>query len=231
MYKIAIIDDHANARKTLGKAINLSLRSMKLDGKWVAEDHAPLQEIDAYPQWIKDNDVAVLIVDERLSDIPLKGGRAVSYLGHDLVKSIREIDKELPVFILTTYPKDTGLIKHEADYEDIIERKNFRSKRDVYVKRFIRSSQRYLQTHEDEYLELSRLSEKLALGVISPKDLERLKSIQEKLSIPYQTRAYKTRGQWLSEFETELSELEALQRRISQMLNKNSDEVEEDNKG
>lgn len=210
MSTIGLIDDRADHRSTLKRRLDL-----ELSGDWQSIDNEPLPRLEDYPSWITENEVCVLLLDERLHEQV-----AVSYNGHDVANYLRKHLPTLPIFVITSYSPDEALLKSFKDVEDIIQREEFTKKADEYVSRFVRSAQRYLNTFQKELSDLSDKSAKIALGKATTQDIEEVKAIQEKIGLAFPYDSLDNRSEWLNALEKKLEELDELKISIEKYLGK-----------
>lgn len=212
---IGIIDDREDIRKTLKRWIDLDLKKHKLP--WITIDISPFKEMQEYVSWIKESEVSVLILDERLQEEPHKAS-SVDYNGSRLIEFLRKSFPEFPVFAITSFPNDPDLQKKFADFDEILSRDNFFKKSDEYTIRFVRAGQRFLDVYSSQLSRLSDLSKKAAVGNADDKDLEELKSLQEHLNIPFAALVYSNREEWLKLYQNKIDELNSISDRIKNFL-------------
>lgn len=222
MAGICIIDDRRDIRGTLERKINLILR--KNFTKWNVISEDPFKEEIDYLNFIHENDIGVLILDERLHEIG-NGQNSVNYNGSKLVIFLRQYLKDFPIYSITSYHEDDDLENQFSQFDEIIARENFYPKAEEYVARFIRAGQRFLTTHNEQLLRLSELSELIAKGTATEDNLKELKVVQESLNIPFSDYGYANRELWLDDYEKNLTDLSMLNNEIDEFL-KNIDDVE-----
>lgn len=213
---IGIIDDRDDVRTIMIDSVRLALP----DG-WEAIDISPFSSLDTYPSWISQEEIAVLIIDERLNEVASASG-AVHYEGHDLVDYMRLHIPEFPIFVVTSYKEDAHELEERfKDVEDIITRNQFYERSGDYISRIIRAGQRYLQAFEHELAELADFAKKSAAGeAVSSEERERAKAIQTKIETAFPIENIASRGEWLSQMEQLITELEALKTDIEQQTNR-----------
>jgi len=209
---IGIIDDRDDQRETLKTNLELSIPK-----NWEVIDTQPLQSVRDYPCWITENDVALILLDERLNEQGRKG-RYASYKGHELVDFIRKSFPTFPIFVITAYPKDPDLIERFKDVEEIIDRTEFYKKKDGYVPRFLRAAQKFVEAHHAELEKLSELAEKIAKGNASKNELSDMKAIQGKFGLIFVPEIVEERESWISKFNEKISGLEKLETEIEKYL-------------
>ena len=162
MPKITIVDDRKDFRTTLKRKIEAFFIKSKLKD-WEVMDISPFQNKSEYFPWLLENDVVVLILDERLQE-NIEESESVNYKGSELIEEIRRHLKEFPVYAITNYSRDPDLQSKFPLFDEILDRDSFYSKADEYITRFIRSGQRYIQSHNKILTRISELSQKLAVG-------------------------------------------------------------------
>ncbi|MCC3160867.1 response regulator [Hymenobacter sp. 15J16-1T3B] len=216
MNAIGIVDDREDVRSTMKISIELALS--KFNKEWIVVDTPPFVEKDEYYPWIKENGVCVLLMDERLNEEMIDGETSVDYTGHELVQVIREKEKELPIIAITSHSDDEDLQENLSYFDNIVDRNEFNLKSEDYVNRFIRFGQKFIDQYRSELLEISSISDRIAQGSQTDKDLEDLAVLQTKLSLGYQDNTLKGRSEWLNEFESSTEELEQLKDKLWQYL-------------
>lgn len=214
MAVIGIIDDREDFRTTLKRKIDLSIKKQKLT--WITLDIHPFEDMKDYISWIKENDIAVLILDERLQEG--HHGENVKYNGSKLIEFIRESLPEFPVFAITNYPKDLDLQAKFPLFDDILGRDDFFKKPDDHIIRFTRAGQRFLEVYNKQLTRISELSKKIALGSADAKDVDELNALQEYLSMPFASLVLTNREDWLKQYESKMSELSSLTDKIKAFI-------------
>lgn len=214
MARIAIVDDNKEQRETLRISLRLYLK--RKGSSLEVIDIFPFDTYEKYYQWIIDEDVCLLIFDERLQNDSEGGLGPVAYRGNDLVIKIRERFKDIPIFTVSAHIDDEELQARFNEFDYIISRDSFDEK---YVDIIIRSSQRYLEENQKELTEFDELTRKIAAGEGDPSSLERLKALQLKLQIPF-INDLKDRESWLDEYEKQIQALEEINRILAEKLRK-----------
>lgn len=213
MPAIGIIDDRKDIRETLRMSVNL-----ELNAPWKTLDIHPLKSLEEYLSWITENEIAVMLLDERLHEQGLKGKNSVNYDGHDLVDYLRKRFKTLPIFVITAFSDDEDLQQRFGEVEGIISRQEFTEKAKVFVARFIRAGQKFVETFEAELQELSEKAQKIAQGKATKSDKQRAMAIREKMNMAFPLEEYTDRNEWLVKFENKLKELEKATSRASKYI-------------
>lgn len=85
MNNIGLIDDRNNQRKSFMRKLNLRLEAIYPD--WKIIDSKPFKTPEEYRQWILENEISVLIIDERLNEESLADGTFAPDLGSEVVKN------------------------------------------------------------------------------------------------------------------------------------------------
>lgn len=207
MSVIAVVDDRKDVRETMAGLIQKCL-DREAPG-WRAIDTEPLEQISDYSKFIKMNEVAVLIVDEKLAEQPNKSGEAVSYAGHDIVSYLRGKLPSFPIFVITAHEDDDELKKRSAEAEDVINRNDdWNTHYAMYVTRMIRRGRVFIDEYQTELSEVSQISEKIAEGKATSKEKERLSALQAKLSLALPLDVLETRSEWVTRSEAQVELLE-----------------------
>lgn len=217
--KIGLIDDRKNERESIKERLEMEFASLGVE--WIIQDYEPLNQLELYPEWLKNEKIDVLIADEMLNEQSLESGNKAPYNGHTLISFIRSFEKTLPMFIITSYATNEDLIGASGSVDNIIDRISFAKHSDQYVNTIIRVSNKYLETFENEFTQLSELSEKIATGEASGDQINQAKAIQEKLHLPYYINAVIEREEAIKEFDNELLDLDELRQKIENFLKEN----------
>lgn len=219
MALVGIIDDRKEVRQRLAKKFKRYLKEKKIS--WDVKEYPPFDNINDYPNWISNNKIIILLVDEKLKEVPLREKFHSQYDGHDLVKLVRKTNKQLPIYIVTAYSnEDDELTRMEGDFEGIIPRSKFNTQElaNQQFKKFFRVTQTYLNEFNSEYLRLAELSELVALNKATEIDKNDLKALQQKLQLPLSNFIAKDRNDWIKELEIKTKELKDLSIEIEKYL-------------
>lgn len=198
MPKIGLVDDRTKSRESYKLLIEYPLLLMKKKD-WEIIDIAPFNEIEEYHQWILENDISVLVIDEKLNE-----GLTINYLGHDVVSFLRQRFKSLPIYGVTQFARDEDLNKNYKNYTLIIKKSEFEDKREEYVNLFINTGSNFFDENKNRMHEVSELSEKIASGKFNSEDVQKLNSLQTYLSIPHTTENFSSKEMWLNELKMKL---------------------------
>ena len=181
--KILIVDDRANVRERLRELIELSLNQ---DADIEVDDIFPLDAIGDYASYILENDVAALLLDERLNESqnPLTGTH-IAYLGHEVVDSLRSSLPDFPIYVVTTFRTDSDLVAKESDFEDVVERSEFLKDIEKYTSRIQRAASRFWDSMRQQLNTLEALTTKAAHGNLNEAERRQLVAVREALALPF----------------------------------------------
>lgn len=239
MPTIALVDDRADNRATIKGLIDMGLRRIEASDTWESMESHPLENLGEYTSWIAENDVSVLVLDERLSEASPVGRRPVSYSGHQVVDHVREHFRTLPIFMITSHPDVDALRERFGAIDDIIDRREFSRPRSQppgrastlpryvdYVTRMVRVGTNFYEEHQAELEELALLAERIARGEASDEDVRKVKGLQQSISLPFIIEPLRNRDEWLTTFEKQIGKFAELETRIRRHLEKDGgDEV------
>ena len=208
MPTIGIVDDETKHRNSDVRSLNTHLPK-----GWTAVGVDPFPHLSDYQSWIAENDIAVLLIDQEL------GKQCYAdYKGHDVVKSLRQRNKTLPMYFLTNYGGEKSVTQRVTEVEGIIDKKQFRSNRVGWAKRITRRGKEYFNSVKDQLARLNDLSVKIAKGNATEKEKQEAKAIQTNLEIPLTTETFSDRSEWLAQYEEKVKEFEKLKKEIEDYL-------------
>lgn len=216
---IGIVDDREEIRTTLKRKIDISIKRQNLH--WLTIDIYPFIDMTEYISWIKENEISILVLDERLQE-GNHTAENVNYNGSDLIEFIRGSLKEFPVFAVTNYHNDPDLQKKFPLFDEILARDDFYKKVDEYTARFTRAGQRFLDTYNSQLMRMSDLSRKAAFGSADESDIHNLKALQEYLNIPFTSLTFTDREEWLELYKSKLDEISEISNRIKSFIEANT---------
>lgn len=214
MAKIAIIDDNREQSGTVLNNIEIALAEMGSDLEVITS--VPFKDPNDYFNFIEQNEVCVLILDELLNDQSNDKSGPVSYKGSDLVTVLRTKLPEFPIFALTVIPTNDDLKYKYSQYEDIISRKEFYDDSNKFVPKFWRAAKNYLKENVDELSEFNELTTQISGGNKDPELIKKLQALQIKLELPFS--GFNDRNVWLNEYEKQIESLEKLNEIIKSKL-------------
>lgn len=217
---LGIIDDRKDIRDTLVRRIKNNIE--KLVEAWEVIGISPFIKMSDYVNWIDSEDIAVIILDQRLTETADSGKEHVSYNGHQLVSYLRQTYKEIPIYMITTFKEDDKreIESKFKEFDDILSRDEFNKKASEYVSRFIRSGQKYIETQKERLSLLSTISEKIAKGEATEDEVKQAKAIQKELEIPVIIESLTERKDWLTNIDDKVKELEKLNKEIEEIIKK-----------
>jgi hypothetical protein len=214
MTKIAIIDDNIDQSGTVKANVELSLEEINSNLEVITS--LPFADPNEYFNFIEQNEICVLILDEMLNDQAIDDKGPVEYKGSQLISVLRSKLPNFPIFALTVIPTDDDLKDKYSLYEEIISRKDFYDDPNKYVPKFWRAAQNYLNENTDELSEFNQLAERISGGDNNPELIKRLNALQVKLELPFS--GFDDRNSWLSEYERQINLLEELNNQIKEKL-------------
>lgn len=184
MPAVGVIDDRNDLRETLVKMIHVKTRQRW--GHWNVVGTSPFREVEETLDWMRHNEVWVLLVDWRLFEQGDPGQCAVSYSGADVIRAVRSVHPAFPIFMVSSYlDDDEGIESHFRDVEDAIKRSMLTDDdtNDTPIERLMRAGSRILHEYNEELDLLTTLATKAATGHASPEDLKKLRAVQAKIGI------------------------------------------------
>ncbi|MBB1644947.1 hypothetical protein [Sphingobacterium sp. UME9] len=215
MAAIAIIDDNFEQSETI--CANLEIEIEKNNSNLKVISSLPFRDLQAYFNFIEQNDVCILILDEKLNDQSILDGKPVEYKGSDLVKFLRHTLKNIPIYSVTSYHYVEELKESYSQFEDVIKRTDFIEETEKYFKKMWRLANNYLKENITELSEFNDILTKISSGDTTPDLQQRLKALQVKLELPF--AGFDDRRSWLEEYDKKLGELQSLNEAIKKKLN------------
>ena len=205
MKNIGLIDDKDVSRRAFMLKIKLMLD--KFHDGWSIIDSKPFKDKETYRQWILENEISVLITDERLEDEPLDDGTHVDYFGSDLVVELRKNFKDIPIYCITNI-EVTEKLKNALSYFNLIlSKKSFDDGKENYLNLFVKSGESFYKEYEKELLRVGELSEKIANGTAEKEEYGELKALQTRLLIPHVSGDLSSREDHINKMEKALENL------------------------
>jgi hypothetical protein len=214
MPSIGLIDDRTEQRTTLARNIRHGLESSK---GWTLIERAPLEKITEYPSWIRENDMAVLVVDERLNE-QAANGRPAGYEGHDVIEFLRPRLPTFPLYVVTSYEDDHNVQDSGPKVEDVVPRSHLNQDPEKYTTRLVRAGSRYWQNYQDDLAELSRLAARIASGRSTEDEVKAADAIRQQLGLAFPLADISTLSQWIGSASEEVRKLNELRERIEKHL-------------
>lgn len=215
METIAVVDDRAKMRRTVVGLIRRGLK--KLGVEWEVIESGPLPSIADYAEWVQDNEVLVLVLDEKLNE-EVAGTDGIDYSGHQVAEVLRRKLPDLPQLIVTAVA-DSDDLEGASQLDAVVARNEFQKHPHTYVERMVRMGKSYSKRYSEELADLTMLSEKLASGPLTDEERERLNSLRGKVQSSFETEGMLGLSSWIEsarEVEVKLlTALEEIQRRTA----------------
>ncbi|WP_413703524.1 hypothetical protein [Pseudomonas sp. Pseusp16] len=134
--KIAFIDEDIDQRETYAlilqncfPAENASITVVEIE---------PRRNLADMRFLVEDEEIVTIILDEQLKD----SGEA-QYFGIELASYLRAINKKIPIYILTSFPDSEELFDGEMTVEDILNKQELPTKKEVVGARILRGIDNY----------------------------------------------------------------------------------------
>ena len=223
MKTIGLVDDKESQREAF--KLKLALRLETLNPDWEVTDTSPFKDMQEYISWISENEISVLIIDERLNEGMLADGTHVGYYGSELVKELRLAYSDIPIFCITSYEITKELKESVKHFNLTLNRANFDLDMDNYLNLFIRSGQSFYKEFQLELEKISEISKKIALGIENQNDVDELKGLQARVNIPF-SNILVNREVWLKEYEAKIKELTDISNEVNKKISEINDELE-----
>lgn len=176
--RMAFIDDRADQRTTMVRGLKHALPK-----NWECIDYGIFPNPQDYIQWIVNERISVLLVDQLLNEGPDELGDSADYKGHDVIAIVRNAFQEMPIFVVTAAPDDPDLEQRFGEADGIIGREDMLSNAKEHLKRILRQGSTFFEQHKAELNRFSHLSEAFATGSAKDEDLEELRALQVKLGM------------------------------------------------
>ncbi|MBX3282444.1 MAG: hypothetical protein KF756_08205 [Acidobacteria bacterium] len=204
MFGIGIIDDSKDYRDSFVEDFeDLDSANFKLDKEdWQVAVTAPLPDINEYPDWILENDLTAVILDEKLQN----GG--VTYGGHEVLELIKG-KFPLPVFVVTEYKDDPDLETQFEKATDIIGKPEWARERTRFAGRVLSSAKDYSDVYVSKHIEMDALADKAAKDEANEDEIKKLEALRDQIQLPLM-KEDATREEVLNEFESSVNLLEDL---------------------
>lgn len=218
MITIGIIDDNSEQRDSFKDAIEIYLHKNKRGGVEVI-DIEPLPNIDDYINWINQNDIVALIIDEKLAEQPLIAtGLSCGYEGHEMAQNLRSRSSIIPIHVVTSSKINEDLTQNRELFENILSRKDFLNERDKYAEIFIRSGQRFFEENQKLFERIAEISKKIVKNDASNEEIKELEGIQEYIQTPLYSEEMILRQDLINTFKNDLEELRKINQEAKDFL-------------
>lgn len=209
MPALAIVDDRREMRDTLVNCI-----APDLPPEWEVIEIPPLRDVAAYAEFVTDENVAVLVVDERLNE---EGG-GVAYAGHELAAALRDDLPEFPIFMITAFAEDEGVKESRGLVEMVLQKNAFFDDVETWVTRFVRAGQRYLEANGARHARFSELAELSATRALSEEEHRELTELQATIAAGSLSSGVLYKADVVRSLGELLTEADELRRQIEEVL-------------
>ncbi len=219
MISIGLIDDNLDQRDSFKDAIEIYL---KKSGRGEIEviDCEPFEDINSYMNWINENEIAVLIIDEKLADVPLQTtGKSCGYEGHQMVQILRPLST-IPIHVVTSSIINEDLKDNLELFETVLSRSLFLNNSAKYVEIFIRSGQRFYDENRKRFERIAEISNKIVQNLATTSELIELNGLQEFIQTPMYSKELISRQDLLTEFNADLEMLAKINNEAKEYLNR-----------
>lgn len=219
MKYIGLVDDRDTQRRAFKLRLDTKLELSYPD--WEIVDIKPFKDPKDYNSWINENEICLLIVDERLNEEPLEDGSTVDYYGSKLINELRTSYKDFPIFCVTSHTISDSLKAVVKDFNLTLSRATLESDIDNYLNSFIKFGESFYKENQKELSRVSELSEKVAIGSATANDKDELRSLQVNLMIPHISSGLGTQEAYIKELESNIEKIKRIQDDISKTPEKN----------
>lgn len=165
---IALVDDDPGAIDTIR-------RLLEREGLGPVEvfDPKDFANVADYNFLASIGQFGAVILDQKLDELS-----GVPYTGLELAKYLRAFRPELPLYILTNFPDDSGQFEEAREVEDIIAKRDFNQSPAKYVARILRATSRYEEALSVKSKELGDLIDKRLADTLTNPEAERLAELR-----------------------------------------------------
>lgn len=212
MFAFGLVDDREKERESVKIALELELEDRNQD-HIIVHDIGPFKAKEEYISWIQEQSISVLILDQRLND-----GALVNYRGHELAEYVKKCFKDIPIYIVTSYPDSDELKETYKLYNLIIGRNQFSNDSKNLVNLFYNTGAKFYEDYNADLYRLSEISKKIAKGLADESDYKEALVIQEKLQIPTSMKYTNSRSHLLNDADAQLKECNRLIEEIKSYL-------------
>ncbi len=212
MLRILVVDDRKDAREHVRELLETHLPK---GAEVEISDSFPLDDVKAYASYIREHDIAALLLDERLGEVgdPSTGRKSI-YLGHDVIGYLRTRLPDFPVYAVTAFGADHDLTQKAADFEDIIDRTELQNEAQTYTSRILRAAARFQEAMSSHMQTLNTLTLKAAEGSLSQEERKKLEQTRSLLGLPFTADTEIVASDLLSKARALASDAEALINKI-----------------
>lgn len=223
--KVGIIDDSSTLAESISRIFDLWFEKSGITNA-TAVYSLPNVDIEANITWIVNEDVCVLVLDEKLM-VGQEG--SVTYAGHELVERIRRRIPDMPIFILTGFSVEESLKNSESSIEYILSRNDFTDnaqERDKWISRIVRAGNRFFNSRQNLLSELTTLAKKIAQGTANSAESQRIAEIREQIGIAHWSESLTSKYGQVVELDELCKKADELANQITEILKKEGCDVE-----
>ena len=210
MSTIGILDDRPDEADTTKSIISRNLH----DANWGVVSVPLLPTTGRIVEWLTDQSINVLVVDQKLNDNP---STPVNYSGHDVIQEVRRGLPDLPVYMLTAFSDTPEVVSNLSAMEELVPRGDLGKRAVVLVARMKRAGETFEHRFRTSLNRISQLSQKQATSSLSAAEKKELKSLQITLSLSDRSAS---RAEILPDLENEVKKLELLRVKAEKLLKK-----------
>jgi CheY-like chemotaxis protein len=210
MRYFAILDDTADGKETIMRVLPHELP----EGWGLIE--APLLGTAAdYPDWLVQNQVGVLLVDQKLNEEVAVGEDPVTYKGSDVLQTVQRAMPGFPLVVLTAYSNDEDLVANKGKADYVMSRATFVTELSDYVERLVRHATDFFTHYQQQLADFSALSQKQAQGQATAEEQAKLKALQGLFDWPTMRSP---KDDAFDAIEKRMKDLEALRAKVAPLL-------------
>ena len=212
MPTIGVIDDRQEVRSLAKSRLERALGTVAPQDGWEVVTSPPLGALEDYAGWLSENDVAVLLLDQRLDE---SHEMERPYSGSDILNIVHPRMFDLPVYYFTAAP-DATVEAGATRVRAVLDQQEFFDNTNPWVEEFVREGTRYEQQLARKLSRLGELSERAATGEAQPEELEEATSLRQELQLPFESssatkeRTDANRAELLEALEQQIAALERL---------------------
>lgn len=212
---LGIVDDKRTQRTSFKRKIERNLKNTP----WSVIDRKPFFDLNDYPQWILENEISALILDERLNEEAVDG-KNVGYYGHEVAEFIRASIPDMPLYSITNYERTADLRNSISSFNLVLGRSKFDGDIENYLNTITKSGEDYFRKNSQKLSRLGEIAELIASGSISNELMEEMKALQTYLSIPHLSSLVNHRTIFLNDLESTLETMKKVQVDIERRIRK-----------
>ncbi|MDB4906284.1 MAG: hypothetical protein JWO05_1068 [Gemmatimonadetes bacterium] len=233
MSTLAVVDDRPEVRDLVGRRLTRALKDEGVFDQWELVLSPPLATLSLYPGWVAEQEVSVLLLDQRLNEA---ADLEPPYTGHDILNLLRPREFDLPIYYVTEIPNDALLEADSPRVSGILSRSKLTATLEdtrFFVREFIREGQRYDARVARKLARLSQIASLIVAGTANEEELKEAAAIREEFQLPFASsdaqidRAQSARFDLLNVFEEEISSLESLATELRGLIAESAPEEEE----